>query len=176
MKLTSEIAHELLYYDSDNGLLFWRLRADRWFKTPGLAKLWNDKHANKEAFTTEFDKGYKRGFVLGKPYLAHRVAWLMQTGEWPEQIDHVNGNRSDNRWGNLRSVSHAENCKNMKLNKFNKSGKPGVELVGKKWMAKITANGIVKLLGYFETFEEACEMRGIAERNYGFHPNHGRIK
>lgn len=61
--------------------------------------------------------GYRRIYFGRRQYLAHRLAWLWITGEWPRQdIDHINRKRSDNRWRNLREVSRSVNCRNNRLN------------------------------------------------------------
>jgi len=111
-----------------------------------------------------------------KQYFLHRLAWLYMTGEWPDSIDHINGDGLDNRWSNLRSVDHIENHRNKKRYKNNESGYQGVSFYNltKKWRAAISIDGKKKHLGYFDTFEEAKERRAKAEKEFNYHENHGR--
>lgn len=102
--------------------------------------------------------GYVTITVKGTMVLAHRLAWAMHYGEWPEMcIDHINGCRSDNRICNLREASHLENNRNCKLSSRNTSGYKGVswrEDRG-KWRASIRVNGAKVYLGYFKNAEDA---------------------
>ena len=89
----------------------------------GLVILGMFDFPRKEAFTSLNNGGYLEGKILGKYYKAHRVIWLWMTGEWPkEQVDHINHDRTDNRWCNLREASRLENYRNQSQYKNNKSG------------------------------------------------------
>jgi hypothetical protein len=124
-----------------------------------------------------FSHGYITFIFMGKSRLAHRVAWLLHYGEWPAGfIDHINGDRADNRIANLRDVSRSGNQRNQKLSSRNKSGVLGVHWSNKasKWVASIKLNGRQIHLGLFEEKFTAAEARHRADRLYGFHPNHGR--
>lgn len=121
--------------------------------------------------------GYLQIIFKGKIYLLHRVAWLLSTGSWPSgYIDHVNGVRDDNRVINLRDVSRSENQQNAKMNSKNTSGVVGVRWRNRygRWEAQITANGRKIYLGRFDDLASASAARKVAEREHGFHPNHGR--
>ena len=121
--------------------------------------------------------GYRKIKIDTKAYLAHRLAWLYIYGDFPEnQIDHVNGVRHDNRISNLRDVTAADNMKNRRRAKNNKSGLYGVYLDPrtKRWVARIGVDKSVISLGGFEKKEEAFAARAEAEKKYGFHPNHGK--
>ncbi len=104
-----------------------------------------------------------------KRYKMHRLAFLYMTGEWPEKdIDHINGDTSDNRWCNLRDVAHQENLGNRSnLTKTNKTGHVGVCFDSKrnKYKAYHTTFGKQKLIGRFDTIEAAAEAR----RSYLYH-------
>lgn len=94
---------QLVEYDPETGSLIWKQR-------DGNARL-NSKLAGKPAFA-QLSDGYLTGRIKGKNYKAHRIAWAVAYGEWPQgQIDHINGDRSDNRLPNLRVVSNSENGK-----------------------------------------------------------------
>ena len=91
-------------------------------------------------------------------------------------MDHINGNRRDNRIENLRVVTVAENNKNLKTFKTNKSGRMGVHFDKscRRWRAYIRYNGKRRHIGLYGSFEEASKARAKAEIKYGYHPNHGR--
>ena len=113
-------------------------------------------------------------------YLAHRVAWLLHTGEDPGdmEIDHIDGQRSRNIFSNLRLVGRQENSRNMSKFKSNTSGVTGVywDKEKGKWMARITDHGKLQNLGYFYDKFEAIRARKSAENRLGYHPNHGKTK
>ncbi len=120
--------------------------------------------------------GYLSIRIDKKPYFSHRLAWLYMTGSFPDgQIDHLNGVRTDNRWANLRDVSHLENHRNMGLSRRNKSGVVGVSWDSSRslWQSAITVKGVAKSLGRYQSFDDAVEARKQAEIQYGFHENHG---
>ena len=122
-------------------------------------------------------RGYRYIMVHRKLYLAHRLAFLWMTGEFPQDhVDHINGNRSDNRWENLRCASREENQKNRKLNCDNTSGYTGVKwhLHTSRWTATVTSNGKHYCIGYYHSKTDAVRARALAELHFGFHPNHGR--
>jgi hypothetical protein len=112
--------------------------------------------------------GYAYVALSGKPYSAHRLAWFMSYGEWPDgDIDHVNRNRSDNRLCNLRVVSRSENKLNQNRQRNNKHGYPGVTLDRGRWAAKITVKYEVIHLGTYDTYLEAKAARRGAEKVLG---------
>ena len=138
---------------------------------------WKERFNKSNALSSPKPDGYLRGCFYGKHLRAHRVAWLLYYGSWPNgHIDHVNGVRYDNRIENLRDVSPAENQRNQKLNSRNTTGFCGVGLYkpNGKYQAKYTRNGKTISLGYFHTIEDAVMARQRADEEVGFHPNHGR--
>lgn len=178
-----ELLRKLLDYDPESGELTWRERDCSVFNdTPGRSakhscRLWNDRNAGKPALHSIDNCGYRRGSLLGRKMLSHRAAWAIFYGQWPENyIDHINGNRADNRIQNLRDVTRAENQKNQRMNCLNTSGALGVCLFKPtgKWSAEIKVGGEKFHLGYFSCKEDAIAARKAAECRYGFHPNHGR--
>jgi len=104
-------------------------------------------------------RGYIRIKVDGEMYYGHRLAWLYMTGEWPkDQIDHVDGIKSNNRFHNLREANKSQNMQNQKKARSgNTSGLLGVgwHKTAKKWRARIVVNGDVKSLGFFDCKFEA---------------------
>ena len=106
-------------------------------------RTWNSRYAGKEAFCLG-SAGYRKGTVFGVCLKAHRVIWAMVTGEWPEHgIDHINGDRTDNRFENLRVATQVENCGNMRRYSTNTSGTSGVfwDKQHGKWNAQLRRNG-----------------------------------
>lgn len=102
--------------------------------------------------------GYIQIVIDRKYYYAHRLAWLFVTGSWPKsQIDHIDGDRKNNRFSNLREASNSENQQNTKLRSDNTSGFPGVSWSKKanQWKAKITIEGRQKHISYRDTPEQA---------------------
>jgi hypothetical protein len=178
-----EVLRQLLRYEPETGKLFWLNRAPALFngtarRTPEHASsIWNTKNAGREAFTADDGDGYKTGAIFDKSFRAHRIVWAMHTGAWPtEQIDHINGIRTDNRIENLRHVSHDENCRNIKKPAHNTSGVLGVSWMKKekKWKAAIGVDRKNRSLGAFLDLQEAATARKSAEAKFGFHENHGR--
>ena len=110
-------------------------------------------------------------------FSAHRVAWLLTHGEWPDmQIDHIDHNRQNNVISNLRLVNNQGNKRNESRRKDNTSGFTGVTLVGKRWMAYYYLNSKCIVVGYYDTKHEAIAARKAANSAVGFHPNHGTPK
>lgn len=138
-----------------------------------------DKHGEgiKREITTIANNGYIYFSFDRKVYLAHRFAWFSCFGgDISKQIDHINGNRLDNRLGNLRLVSATENNKNLKLNSKSSTGIMGVHFhpSNNKWRVSIHNNSKKVELGYHFSFLDACCARKSAEVKYGYHENHGR--
>jgi hypothetical protein len=171
------VLEQLLRYEPETGKLFWRQRSAEFFPDQRACNSWNVKNAGKEAFTAT-KSGYKVGALFSKIYRAHRIVWALHYGQWPEvQIDHVNGDRADNRLSNLRDVCHQDNGKNQRLRSTNTSGATGIGYVARlsKWRAQITDSGARLHLGVFPTFDEALAVRRAWEAKLNYHPNHGRV-
>jgi HNH endonuclease len=104
-------------------------------------------------------EGYRQVRIGFKTYRAHRLAWFLTHGEWPEgEIDHINGDRSDNRLSNLRVVDRAGNSQNRRgPQKNNRSGLLGICWVvhAKRWRAQIMVRKVMHRLGYFDSPEAA---------------------
>ncbi len=169
------VLRQLLRYEPETGKLFWKPRSRDHFKTNRSHATWNARYAGAEAFTAFDGHGYRTGAVNYRQLKAHQVIWAMEKGEWPSFIDHINGKRADNRIGNLRDVSRADNQRNHKMHVTNSSGQMGVcwhERAG-KWCAYID-NGRRFHLGLFEALEDAIAARRKAEKDIGFHENHGK--
>jgi hypothetical protein len=120
-------------------------------------------------------RGYIVVKVNGESFLAHRLIWVIVHGAWPDQIDHINHVRHDNRLENLREATLQENCKNKSMQSNNTSGVMGVvwDKENKKWIARIKVKGKQINLGRYTDKVAAKAKRKMAEVIYGFHPNHG---
>ena len=181
LKLPSrEYLLKRLRYEPDTGKLYWLTRDPEMFRAGNSGKVancsaWNKRYAGAEALISDV-AGYRHGRLDDIEYRAHRVIWKIMTGEDPEVIDHVNGDRADNRWDNLRSGTHADNRKNSARHGRNTSGMTGVTWTPKvrRWRALISVGGKRQHLGYFEDFQRACEAREDAKRKLGFTERHGR--
>jgi hypothetical protein len=147
-----------------------------WLERPG-EKTFNKMYAGKPALTALSQTGYLRGTIKGGHYRAHRVLWVLRNGCWPEgEIDHIDGNKTNNKAGNLRDVPKCQNQRNRKMDCQNTSGKMGVwyRKSINRWIARITVNNKKIWLGQFTTMEAAIQAREKAEKLHGFHENHGR--
>jgi len=173
-KLTQEIVRELIDYFPETGACIWKERDVKWFANPQVQKSWNKRCAGKPALMAKSGIGYLCGTIFNKKMYVHRLAWFWMTGEWPDQIDHINGIRDDNRWKNLRNVSILVNHKNQKARTNNTSGYKGVWFHKQleKWAAEITINGINKKLGTFDTPELAFESYCAEAKIAGFTDRH----
>ena len=101
--------------------------------------------------------------------MAHHLVWLLTYGVWPErEVDHKFGDRSDNRPCHLRLATHSQNVQNMKLKTDNTSGFKGAMWYkrNQKWGSSITANGVRRFLGLFDTAEEAAAAYAAASLMY----------
>ena len=132
----------------------------------------------RPAFTAYSD-GYLRGRVDAQLFSAHLIIWAMTYGYWPQErgltIDHINGDRADNRLSNLRCVPQSLNQRNKAMPRSNTSGVMGVYNYPEgKWTARIRVNGKHIVLGSFREKEHAVIARRAAERALGFSGRHGQ--
>lgn len=100
--------------------------------------------------------GYIYLSVRNHRYRLHRLVWLFHHGRMPDGIvDHINGDKSDNRIENLRLATVSQNKANEKLRQDNSSGFKGAKPHNGRWQARIAENGVRRSLGYYDTPEEA---------------------
>lgn len=162
-------------YDPDAGTLTWKsLGPDHFadtktsWKPESLARAHNAHYAGKLAFTAK-NKGYHHGKITGVHYLAHRIIWKLVTGEDPVGIDHINGNKSDNRIANLRACTQAENSRNYAKNPGNSSKYRGVCWVKRDnaFAASISIGSGKKLsLGHHQNEIDAAKAYDRAAREH----------
>lgn len=143
-EISRERACELLCYDANTGALTWRVNRGNGVKAGAVAG--------------SLCRGYRRICMAGYRHVfAHRLAWLIATGEWPiGEIDHINGITDDNRMANLRVVTRAGNCQNKRrAQSNNRSGLLGVKVRDRGFEARIKRGGVSTYLGIFDTAEDA---------------------
>lgn len=153
---TAEYVRQCISYDPDTGVFRWKKRPIEHFATKRACSVWNARFSGNIA-GSEYS-GYNNITIDNRSYRAHRVGWLIMTGEWPaSKIDHKNTDGIDNKFNNIRLATQAENGRNRGANKNNTSGFKGVFWCGwaKKWRASIKVNGRSIHIGYFPTPEEA---------------------
>lgn len=145
MAVTQERLKELLTYSPETGLFYW------------LAK--RGRRQTKRPAGTKTHYGYNGIRVDGVTYGAHRLAILYVTGAMPiADVDHIDGDVSNDRLSNLRECTHGQNQKNMKRHADNSSGFKGVYTAtkGRSWFAQIHSDGVLHYLGSFSTKDEAA--------------------
>lgn len=143
LPLTQEILKYYLYYEPESGAFVWLRPKAQNLKRGYLAGT--------------FGGGYIHIKVHGDIHLAHRLTFLYMTGDWPKfTVDHINRNREDNRWCNLRDVTNAINCANSRARQFKDYG---VYWRSErcKWVARPWVNGKPLILGSFNTKELAIK-------------------
>jgi hypothetical protein len=155
-KITAERLRELLHYDPETGVFTWLKRAARRVRVGDVAGC-------------VAQSGYRLLKADGRLYRSHRLAWLWMTGEWPPcEIDHINGDKPDNRWANLRLATRSQNQANQGRTVTNTSGYKGVSWNAKsrKWRAQIRVNGRDSDLGYFASAADAHEAYVVAAKHH----------
>ena len=142
--LTAEEVKKILEYRPETGELMWRERVARCVRVGDVAGCFDNK-------------GYITIGIRKRIYKAHRLVWLIAHNSWPVGlIDHIDGNKSNNRLDNLRLVDETGNSENVRRpNKRNQSGFMGVIFVNNGWRASITVQGKTRYIGTFDTPEKA---------------------
>ena len=143
--ITQERLKQLFYYNNETGVFFRKIPHNRWA-------------IGSEVGFSNTD-GYIEAGVDKKYYGVHRLVWMYFYGSFPDgEIDHINGNRRDNRIENLRVANKSINAQNKRCARSDSStGVLGVSWhkMAKKWVAQISKNGKKKHLGSFDDIEEA---------------------
>jgi hypothetical protein len=161
--MNAERARELIRYEPETGEFFYTARRSNACRKDGRAG-------------TQGQRGVVIVRLDGKTYLAHRVAFLLMTGEWPKNdVDHIDGVPSNNRWSNLRDVPHKNNTYNIHGTPSHKrhSRLLGAHWCsqGQHWKSSITVDGKAIYLGVFASDEEASSAYLEAKRR--LHPGFG---
>lgn len=145
--ITQDDLFKVLRYEPETGLFFWKLSRRR-----------NVRKAGDVAGLPR-KKGYSQIWIDNKPHACHRLAFLYMKGRWPLVVDHIDGDKTNNRWENLRECSGSTlNNANMRRPSRNTSGIKGVSWssANGKWYASIMRNGRSYNLGYHDRIEDAA--------------------
>jgi hypothetical protein len=157
MSLSNEDVRELFYYNEDTGVLLWRNHR-------------NAKARAGSAVGSIHRTGYRITMINKKNYAVHLLIWQFVYEEIPNQIDHINGNKADNRLCNLRACNASENGRNKRLQSNNSTGFKGVSFCIREGSYQATCrwNGSKKWLGYHATAELAhAAYVKFASQNHG---------
>ena len=144
--ITQDRLKELLLYNKETGLFTWRSQRSNRVKKGSVAG-------------STGTRGYIRIGIDGIPYLAHRLAFLYVEGKIPDTVDHINIDKSDNKWNNLRACSPTENQRNRPVSVDSSTGVKGVTCeYGGKYRARIRVDGVRYNLGSYDSLDEAAEL------------------
>ena len=153
-KVTAEYVRSILRYERSTGLFRWR-HDHRWNAKAG--SIAGSIHAH----------GYRIIKIDGVGYPAHRLAWLVVNGYFPDcEIDHKNRIRSDNRFRNLREATRTQNTWNAKIKTTSSTGHRGVSKRRGRWLARIQVHKRRIHLGYFDTADKARRAYAAAAKDF----------
>lgn len=158
--ITIDLLHELFEYR--DGHLFWKTKVSQRINI-------GDKAGSID------QKGYCRIMINNKSYKTHRLVFMMHNGYLPEQIDHIDGNKLNNRIDNLRPATNGQNRHNTSIQKNNSSGVKGINWQKRdnKWQARVMLNKKSYQVGYFDTLEEAKQaIQKVREQLHGDYARH----
>lgn len=143
-ELSYAVASEMIEYDYENNSLIWKIKRANYKKKGDVAGSFCKK------------TGYVKVALNNKTYLAHRLIWFLHYKNWPKnQIDHINGNRTDNKIENLREVTARQNSQNQVKHRKGKLVGANYFKSRNKWASEIVIKRKRKFLGYFSTEEDA---------------------
>jgi hypothetical protein len=148
---------DYLRYNPDTGIFYWKVKRN------------NRTLKDSVAGSLDITEGYIKIKVDNKSYKAHRLAYLLMNGTFPKEcVDHINNNKSDNRWCNLRLCCSSKNQMNVLLSKNNTSGIKGVHWKKQlnKWGVSIAINYKKFHIGYYEDIEDARIAIEAARKKY----------
>lgn len=155
--LTQEYLKAVLSYDEATGVFLWKVRDGADF----AIRRWNKRYSGKRAGLVVRNCSYRRINIHRIPYAEHRLAWLYVMGRWwpSGEVDHINMDKSDNRWANLRNATRTFNNANKGVQSNNTSGFKGVywSTQKKKWGAKVVRDRHQYHVGFYAYKEDAAE-------------------
>lgn len=136
-RISADALKTILRYEPESGDFYWISRLSNRAPPGSIAGIAGER-------------GYKAIHIRGRKYFAHRLAWFYVYGVWPDRIDHIDGNPSNNRIDNLRICTQSQNNANACLRSDNSSGHKGVTWHNNRWQARIKCDGRSIYLGRFE--------------------------
>ena len=154
-----EVVNHFIRYEPETGLMYWKINVSRYMKAGKLLG-YVDK------------AGYRKVKFLGTNYAQHRLAWFLHYKTDPKLmlIDHIDGNKSNNKITNLRLVNHSQNRVNTGIRSNNKTGVVGVSFCKKsnRYRARVDLNGERIYQKYFDSFQAASDARNaVASEVFG---------
>ncbi|UFS83189.1 HNH endonuclease [Rhizobium sp. T136] len=171
---SQEYLHECFSYDQGTGILTWKFRPFNHFEMYSNASVRMGQcqklYAGRPALNVIKKNGYRSGTLDGVGMYAHRVIWKMINGSDPNVIDHIDGDKANNRLINLRNVSPSINMRNLKLSGQSASGVRGVYRHSQSggWLAQINTNAGNVISFYSKDMAEAVEWRREMELEFGY--------
>ncbi|RVN04088.1 HNH endonuclease [Sinorhizobium meliloti] len=169
---TAQYLNECFEYNESTGSLVWRTRPRHHFKNNQAFSRWNNKFPGGQAGTAE-ERGYIILSLNGVILYAHRIIWAIIQGinlcDVPDEIDHKDLDKSNNRKNNLREAERWQNGSNRALQCNNTSGHKGVDWhkQGKSWRVRINVSGKEIQLGLYKNFDDAVAARLAANDMHG---------
>ena len=180
-EITIDVIKKLIHADFESGKMFWKPRGLDWYydergESYAVAKMkrFETRCSGKEALNTLDSRGFKRGHILRNYFKAHRVIFAMRWGYWPKQIDHKNGDNSDNRISNLIECDTIMNNRNRKMFATNTSGCTGVRKMKNGTYSIQIGNGDGRdYVNNISSFDKAVAIRRKKEIELGYSNRHG---
>jgi uncharacterized protein YdaL len=150
--LTQKVVQE--YFDYKDGILYWKVKAARRVTVDSPAGSFDPSN------------GYHKVHILKKFHKTHRVIFLYHHGYLPDFVDHIDGDKLNNKIENLRAATKSQNCMNQKISTRNTSGTKGVmwHKRDKKWWVALRVNSILHNFGYYDD-KELAELVAIEATN-----------
>ena len=154
-----EVVNHFIKYEPETGFMYWKLSASRYMKKGKM-------------LSSRSEENYRIVKFLGTSYKQHRLAWLLYYKVDPGSmlIDHIDGDKSNNKITNLRLVTHSQNRINTKMRKNNKTGVKGVHFCKRsnRYVASVTFKGKTIYRKYFDCLKSASEARDcVANKVFG---------
>lgn len=149
---SKEVLHSLFTYK--DGELYWKIKPAQRVKIGDTAGCYNQK--------------YKQVYIFNKRYFLHRIIFMLHHGHISDQIDHIDGNPSNNKIENLRAVTNSQNQLNKKISSKNKTGYKGVSVHTQtgRYFVRLKINGVEKSFGLYEDLELAGLVAQMAREKY----------